>query len=120
MGIIYKAENLVTGEVYIGQSKKPLCEKKRDHVYEAFKRFAPNKFHKALREFGLKNFLWSVVDECSDYTRLSKMEKKYIKKYDSINNGYNTQIRYDANAINRINEKNYRNNFKKGVNDENF
>ena len=35
MGIIYKAENLVTGEVYIGQTKKPLCEKKRDHVYEA-------------------------------------------------------------------------------------
>ena len=120
MGIIYKAENLVTGEVYIGQSKKPLCEKKRDHVYEAFKRQATNKFHKALREFGLKLFSWSIVDECNDCALLSKMEKKYIKKYDSIKNGYNTQIRYDANAINRINEKNYRNNFKKGVNDENF
>lgn len=75
MGIIYKAENLVTGEVYIGQTKKPLCEKKRDHVYEAFKRYATNKFHKALREFGLKNFDWSIVDECNDYARLSKMER---------------------------------------------
>lgn len=119
MGIIYKAENLVTGEVYIGQSKKPLCEKKRDHVYEAFKRYATNKFHKALREFGLKNFDWSIVDECNDYARLSKMEKKYIKKYDSIDNGYNTQIRYDANAINRINKDNYVNNFKKEGKNEN-
>ena len=47
------------------------------------------------------------------------MEKKYIKKYDSINNGYNTQIRYDANAINRINKDNYVNNFKKEGKNEN-
>ena len=119
MGIIYKAENLITGEVYIGQTKKPLCEKKRDHVYEAFRRNATNKFHKALREFGLKNFVWSIVDECNDYALLSKMEKEYIKKYDSINNGYNTQIRYDANAINRINKDNYVNNFKKESKNEN-
>ena len=113
MGIIYKVENTITHEVYIGQSKKSLAEKKRDHVYEAFKRLAKNKFHKALREFGLKNFDWSVIDENKDYTRLSKMEKKYIKKYDSIRNGYNTQLRFDANAINRIDSHNYRNNFKK-------
>lgn len=113
MGIIYKVENIITGEIYIGQSKKPLYEKRRDHVYEAFKRFATNKFHQALREFGLKNFLWSIIDECPDYAKLSKLEKKYIKQYKSIDYGYNTQIRYDANAINRINKNNYKNNFKK-------
>ena len=72
-----------------------------------------------MREFGLKNFDWSIVDEGSHYARLSKMEKKYIKKYDSIDNGYNTQIRYDANAINRINKDNYVNNFKKEGKNEN-
>ena len=46
--------------------------------------------------------------------------KNLVENLKTIKNGYNTQIRYDANAINRINEKNYRNNFKKGVNDENF
>lgn len=115
MGIIYKVENLITSEVYIGQSKKPLYEKRRDHVYEAFKRLATNKFHQALREFGLRNFIWSIIAECDDYAKLSKMEKKYIKQYDSIKNGYNTQIRYDANAINRINKSNYRNNFKRNM-----
>ena len=33
--IIYKVKNIITEEVYIGQTKKKLCERKRDHVYEA-------------------------------------------------------------------------------------
>ena len=49
----------------------------------------------------------------------SKMEKEYINKYDSIDYGYNTQIRYDANAIHRINKDNYVNNFKKEGKNEN-
>lgn len=112
-GIIYKAENIHTGECYIGQTKKDLSRKIFDHEYEAFNRQATNKFHSALREYGRRAFDWSVVATCDDYTKLSKMESTYIKKYDSIKNGYNTQIRMDANAINRINESNYVNNFLK-------
>lgn len=113
VGIIYKAENIYTGECYIGQTKKSLERKKFDHEYEAFNRKATNKFHSAMREFGRKAFGWSIVDTCDDYTKLSKMEKKYIRKYNTIKDGYNTQIRFDANAVNRINESNYVNNFLK-------
>lgn len=95
VGIIYKAENIHTGECYIGQTKKDLARLIYDHEYEAFN--------------------WSIIDECNNYTKLSKLEKKYIKRYDAIDNGYNTQIRFDANAINRINETNYVNNFLKRV-----
>jgi 3-methyladenine DNA glycosylase AlkD len=78
-------------------------------------RKATDKFHSALREWGRKAFNWSIIDECNNYTKLSKLEKEYIKRYDAIDNGYNTQIRFDANAINRINETNYVNNFLKRV-----
>lgn len=113
VGIIYKAENTHTGECYIGQTKKDLSRRIYDHEYEAFNRKATDKFHSALREYGRKAFAWSIVDTCNDYTKLSKLEKKHIKRHNSIKDGYNTQIRFDANAINRINESNYVNNFLK-------
>ena len=44
------------------------------------------------------------------------LESKGYKVLETIiDNGYNTQIRFDANAINRINETNYVNNFLKRV-----
>lgn len=115
VGIIYKAENIHTGECYIGQTKKGLARRIYDHEYEAFNRKATDKFHSALREWGRRAFNLSIVDECNNYTKLSRLEKKYIKWYDAIDNGYNTQIRFDANAINRINETNYVNNFLERV-----
>lgn len=101
VGIIYKAENIHTGECYMGQTKKGLARRIYDHEYEAFNRKATDKFHSALREWGRKAFNWSIIDD--------------IIRYDAIDNGYNTQIRFDANAINRINETNYVNNFLKRV-----
>ena len=113
--LLYKITNQETGECYIGQTKKDLARRIYDHEYEAFNRKATDKFHSALRAWGRRAFNWSIVDECNNYTKLSKLEKKYIKRYDAIDNGYNTQIRFDANAINRINKTNYVNNFLKRV-----
>lgn len=110
--IIYKAENTITGELYIGQTKKILCERKRDHVYEAFKRQLNDKFHSALREFGIRAFTWSILASETDYTKLTKLENELIQKYDSVKYGYNTQIRHDASAMCRIGKHNYKNGFK--------
>ena len=107
--IIYKVENIITTECYIGQTKKRLCERKRDHVYEAFGRKREDKFHSALREFGLNNFRWDIVGEYNSYKRLTEAENEAIQFYNSIKYGYNTQIRHDASAIKRIGRHNYRN-----------
>ena len=111
--IIYKAENNITSEVYIGQTKKTLAERKRDHVYEAFKRGLNDKFHLALREFGVKNFTWEVLSTHRSYKTLTRAESTFIALYNSILYGYNTQIRHDAGAPKRINKRNYVNGFKK-------
>ena len=55
--IIYKATNIITNESYIGQTSNTLHNRIVDHEYEAFKRMRNDKFHSALREFGLINFL---------------------------------------------------------------
>ena len=110
--ILYKVENIITTECYIGQTKKRLSERKRDHVYEAFKRGLNDKFHSALREFGLSNFYWDVIGEFKSYKKLTEAESEAIQAYDSIKYGYNTQIRHDASAKGRIDRHNYRNGFK--------
>lgn len=110
--IIYKITNTITGEVYIGQTKKRLTHRKFDHEYEAFKRQTKGKLYNAMREFGCKNFIYEKICETDSYNDLAELEKKYIKLYDCIKNGYNTQIRNDSSAIKRINKNNYKNNFK--------
>jgi len=110
--IIYKVENNITREVYIGQTKKKLCERKRDHIYEAFKRRLNDKFHSALREFGQRAFNWSIVGKFKNYKSVTIAEAKYIIFYNSIKYGYNSQIRHDFSAAKRINKTNYRNGFK--------
>lgn len=109
--ILYKAENKITGEVYIGQTKKALCERKRDHIYEAFKRGMKDKFHSALREFGRLEFDWSIISKHKSYKKLTEAENEAIQFYKSIKYGYNTQIRHDAGANKRINRSNYKNGF---------
>lgn len=66
-----------------------------DHVYEAFKRQRKDKFHVALKEFGMKNFEFIEIFKSNNKTNLAKRERFFIKEYDSITNGYNTQIRND-------------------------
>jgi len=109
---IYKVENLITGEVYIGQTKKFLCERRRDHVYEAFKRNRKDKFHSALREFGLRQFIWQIIAKANNYKNLSKRENELINQHQSIKYGYNTQVRHDASTEKRIGKHNYKNGFK--------
>lgn len=93
--IIYKATNLITNECYIGQTTNTLHNRIVDHKYEAFNRKRNDKFHTAMREFGRKNFKWEEIAKSNNHTNLAKKERELIIKYDSIENGYNTQIRHD-------------------------
>lgn len=44
--------------------------------------------YRAMRKHGIENFCFSVVQECS-VEELNTLEKLYIKKYKSFENGYN-------------------------------
>lgn len=100
--IIYKATNLITNEIYIGQTSNTLHNRTVDHIYEAFKRNRKDKFHSALREFGLKNFKFEEIAKSNNYTNLCKLENKLIKEYKSIDLGYNQLCRKDI--TNRLNK----------------
>lgn len=46
------------------------------------------QLYRAMREFGIENFSFEVLEECQ-LTELNDREKFYIHKYDTLINGYN-------------------------------
>jgi len=91
-GIIYKATS-PNGKVYIGQTIRKLEIRKMFHFYsannvnnEAFNA----KFSRAIRKYGIDNFIWKVIENDITIELLNDKEINVIKKYDSSNNGYNS------------------------------
>ena len=88
--IIYKVTNLINNKCYIGQTKKTLSERMQNHIYKVNTCNLNLKFYNAIRKYGIENFNWEILEECDDINTLNNLEIFYIKKYDSFNNGYNS------------------------------
>ena len=102
--IIYKAENISNGAVYIGATTKSLDARQKDHIERA-NRGDSGRFQKAIATFGAEAFSWNQIDTGASIDQLAKKEKEYILQYDSKENGYNvdsgggvrkTVYQYDA------------------------
>lgn len=87
--IIYKAQNTITGECYIGASTKSLEERKRDHINKS-NRVKANYFHQAIRTFGADGFEWKQIDTATTINELAEKEEEYIFKYNSLHQGLNS------------------------------
>jgi group I intron endonuclease len=95
--IIYKAENLINGKIYIGKTNGCLANRQRGHLNSA-KKGAKTIFYNAIRKHGEENFIFSVLDECLSKEELNDKEKFYIKQFNSkIPNGYNMTDGGDGN-----------------------
>lgn len=93
-GIIYSYTNVVNGKMYIGQTTRPNVRHKQ-HIQAALNDLDNTVFHKAIRKYGMKSFLYRVekIIVCNSYNLYRKQidfyEKYFIKEYDSRKNGYN-------------------------------
>ena len=87
---IYKITNQVTKECYIGQSVD-ISKRWKDHAKCGLGIDTPagNKLYKAMQTYGIWNFSWEVLEQCSK-DLLDEKEKYYIDLYDSYNLGYNS------------------------------
>lgn len=97
---IYKYTNKINNKVYIGQSVN-IERRIKEHNNRAFTN-GNNDFNsllsRALRKYGLDNFVIEVIEECSK-EELDEKEKFYIAQYNSCNPscGYNLQLGGDSN-----------------------
>ena len=83
---IYKFQNLITNEIYIGQSIN-LESRFKKHLREW--PYGDTKFYKGIQQYGWENFSYEIIEECSQ-DELNEKEKYWIAYYDSYFNGYNS------------------------------
>ena len=86
--IIYKAQNTITGECYIGATTKSIEERKQDHLQKA-STGSLLKFHYAISTTGTDNFKWEQLDTASNPNELAEKETKYIYDFKAQEEGYN-------------------------------
>ena len=86
---IYKITNLITDECYIGQSVD-IYKRWNDHCKCGLGIDTPpgNKLYKAMQEYGLENFTFELLEECSN-SELDEKEAYFIKFYQADTYGYN-------------------------------
>ena len=87
---IYKITNLVNQKCYIGQSVD-IARRWNDHKRVAFDSSNKNydyPLYKAIREYGINSFEFSVLEECAPED-LDDKEMYYISLYNSYGKGYN-------------------------------
>ena len=90
VGYIYQIENLITKQSYIGQTVD-IKRRKNTHFNMLRKNKHENqKLQNAWNKYGEQEFhfrYWTFEDITSE--DLDNLEKQYIEKYNSLNNGYN-------------------------------
>jgi len=108
-GVVYCLTNKINGKKYIGQAlsyiidhgkiiKHGLEGRFKEHCQYAMNESGKNRNYKlypAMKEFGIENFDKEILAIC-DIETLNIVEMFYIKKFNSVNDGYN--ITYQGTA----------------------
>lgn len=91
VGIIYGWYNTLTDMWYIGQT---IEEEKRFkfHIYDAINKKSNTHFHRALRKYGLDNWVYCVLEDNVLRENLNMKEQEWIEYYDSFHSGYNETV----------------------------
>lgn len=82
--IIYRITNNLNGMIYIGQTRKTVAERVKQHIYRQ------SKIGKAMTKYGTENLSIDVIDHADTQEELDSLERFWIAFYNSCENGYNT------------------------------
>lgn len=91
--VIYKVTNKINGKIYIGKTYN-FEKRKREHLYDINNNLP---FHRALKKYGIENFVWEIVDTANSDDEAREKESQWIKELNSCihspdSNGYNITI----------------------------
>lgn len=88
-GKIYKIVNKVNQKVYIGCTINSLEQRFYEHLYRCLKTDYNSKLYNSIKKYGQENFEIILIEEC-DLSSIYETEKKYIKEYNSYDDGLNS------------------------------
>lgn len=87
---IYVITNRINGKTYVGYDTGPVEKMRRWHLHCALKKPKhESKLFNAMLKYGIEQFFVEVVARASTNEELKQLEKDWIKKLNSIQNGYN-------------------------------
>ena len=97
--IVYKITNNINGKVYIGITTCSLEYRWSRHLTEGRNENNTKHLYKAMRKYGLDNFSIKQIDSTDDFEELGRLERYYIKKYNSQSpeKGYNLTAGGESN-----------------------
>ena len=87
--IVYKITNKINNKVYIGQTKRSLQVRITAHTYSANVKNSQLRLHKAIRKYGIENFIWEAIKTCNSLEELNECEIEQISNHNSFLRGYN-------------------------------
>jgi len=87
-GIIYVITNNVNDKKYVGLTTKTIEARFKQHQRTA-NRGSKYPIHCAIRKYGIENFTYDVIQECSTFDELNAAEIDWIAKLCTIEQGYN-------------------------------
>lgn len=87
---MYIIRNTLNNKVYIGSTIRDINERFEEHLYCSTKNKFRTKLYKAINKIGKDKFYISKLTSATNIKHLINLEKKYIIKYNSINEGYNS------------------------------
>ena len=104
MGFIYIITNTINNHVYIGQTKRTVELRWKEHLRHC-ELSNGQILGKAILKYGVDNFTIKELEQCSD-DKLDEREKFWINYYNSYYDGYNATLGGSNNfeMMNRINE----------------
>ena len=87
---IYSITNVVTGEMYIGQTIQDFKKRWKSHISALNRGNHDNEYlQRSWNKYGEDAFKFKAIHYCDELDILNDLEKYYIKKYDTYNNGFN-------------------------------
>ncbi len=95
-GSIYIIRNHMNDKVYIGQTIQAVNLRFNGHIKDS--KSKKSKFYDAVKKYGKENFFYEVLETGLSEQELNERERYYIRKFDSVKNGYNTGIGGEHNT----------------------
>ena len=94
---IYKIVNNITGKTYVGQTKNYRIRMNghRSSYNNPNSRLYNMQLYKDMREIGIENFSFEIIEECNEDELLDK-ERYWTEKLDTFYNGYNNTLAGDC------------------------
>ena len=98
VGIIYCWYCIPTDKYYVGQTIEEY-KRFKQHINDTINKKDDTYFHRALRKYGLENFVYCVLEDNILRENLNLKEIEWIEYYDSFYNGYNLTTGGDSKRI---------------------